>query len=106
VDYLAAETSNLTALDRQLTETYGESLVDVGGQRRVSKPNKIRLRKMDLPTIRIRMPQRSVVRAAAPGSPLALIPPDGVGNGEITVAFLDVGRPPRPDASCARSAMR
>lgn len=83
--------SNLTALDTQLKETYGETLADVGGQRRVSKPNVIRLRKTDLPTIRIRMPQRSVVRGLAPGGELILTPPSGVGDGEITVAFLDVG---------------
>jgi len=83
--------SNLTALDTQLKETYGETLADVGGQRRVSKPNRIRLRKTDIPVIRIRMPQRSVVRAAPPGTDLTLTPPIGVGDGEITVALLDVG---------------
>ncbi len=83
--------ANLAALDRQLTETYGESLAQVGGQRRVSKPNLIRLRKAELPTIRIQTPLRSVVRNQVSGGLLALAMPTTAGNGSMSVSMFDLG---------------
>ncbi|MEX1104257.1 MAG: restriction endonuclease subunit R, partial [Dehalococcoidia bacterium] len=83
--------SNRTALDRQLSETYGETLAQLDHRARVSVQRAIRIRKMDLPSIRLRMPKRTVVRADAPAEPLAFERPTDAGEGAISVALFDVG---------------
>jgi hypothetical protein len=83
--------TNLSALDRQLSETYGETLAEVGGQRRASKPDVIRLRKTDLPILRLRMPRQVVVRTREPGGPLRLEAPATGDRPVMTVRQFDIG---------------
>lgn len=89
--YLSA--TNRSALDTQLTETYGESLGQIDGTRRVSVANIIRLRKTDLPTIRIRRSVRVLERAApAAASPaITLDRPNSVAPEGIAVSVFDIG---------------
>jgi len=56
--------ANRSALDTQLKDTYGESIGQLEHQRRATTPNVIRLRKSDLPPIRLRVPRRVLVRGA------------------------------------------
>jgi len=57
--------ANRSALDAQLRETYGESLAQLDGQRRASRRATIRLRKTDVPAIRLTMPVSRLEREAA-----------------------------------------
>lgn len=85
--------TNRTALDQQLTETYGESLGQIDGTRRVSVANVIRLRKANLPTIRIRRSVQVLERTAAAETSLelTLTPPATPRAGGISVSVFDVG---------------
>lgn len=67
--------ANRSALDRQLQDTYNESLSALERQRRATTPNVIRLRKTDLPPIRLRRPRRILARDASPSRPLAFTRP-------------------------------
>jgi hypothetical protein len=83
--------TNRTALDRQLSETYGETLAQLDRRARVSVQRRIRIRKHDLPSIRLRMPRRTVVRAEAPDGTLTFERPVGATLGAMSVALFDVG---------------
>jgi len=83
--------TNLTALDNQLKETYGETLAQVGGQRRTSKPDVIRLRKTDLPPIALRVPRRSFVRPAATTRPPLRFARPATATATLAVRVFDVG---------------
>lgn len=87
--YLSA--TNRSALDRQLSETYGESLAQLDHRARVSKPNVVRLRKTDLPPLRLRMPSRSLERTDAPAGPLAFARPTDAATRAMSVTLFDVG---------------
>ncbi len=73
--------ANRSALDTQLKDTYGESIGQLEHQRRATTPNVIRLRKTDLPPIRLRVPRRELVRGAAPAGTLAFERPSGPAHG-------------------------
>ncbi len=83
--------ANRTALDNQLKETYGESLAQLDRRARATRQRVIRVRKTDLPTIRLRMPRRTVTRAAAPTTPLRFDPPPDASAGAVTVRWLEIG---------------
>jgi hypothetical protein len=85
--------TNRTALDQQLTETYGESLGQIDGTRRVSVAGVIRLRKPNLPTIRIRRSVQVLERAAADETAheLTLTAPKTRVAAGISVSVFDVG---------------
>lgn len=83
--------ANRTALDNQLKETYGETLAELDHRARASTQRTIRIRKSDLPTIRLRMPRRSVVRTSVPDGPLRFDPPTDAAIGAVTVTWFDVG---------------
>ena len=89
--YLSA--TNRTALDQQLTETYGETLSQIDHQRRASIGGVIRLRKTDLPTMKIRRRRRVLERAPMPATAgaLALTRPAAVPAEAIAVSIFDVG---------------
>lgn len=55
--------ANRAALDRQLQDTYNESIAALDRQRRATITNVIRLRKTDIPPIRLRRARRAVTRA-------------------------------------------
>ncbi|MBI3747811.1 MAG: DEAD/DEAH box helicase family protein [Chloroflexi bacterium] len=67
--------ANRSALDRQLQDTYNESLSTLDRQRRATTPNVIRLRKTDLPPIRLRRPRRVLAWDASVSHPLAFTRP-------------------------------
>lgn len=85
---------NRGILDRQLRETYGETLGQIRDQRRASRPDVIRLRKTNLPTIRIRRERTELRRAQAVDAAAAIVlvrpelPPAAA---TLTRTVLDVG---------------
>jgi type III restriction enzyme len=83
--------ANRTALDNQLKETYGESLAQLDRRARATKQRTIRIRKTHVPTIRLRMPRRTVARLAAPTTPLRFEPPTDATAGAVTVRWLEIG---------------
>ncbi len=90
--------TNRAALDTQLRETFGETLEGLDRSRRVSQPAVIRLRKTNLPAMRVRVPRRVLARAAAiPGSgaasagPLAFERPGDDAATELRVSSFDIG---------------
>lgn len=94
--------SNRAALDTQLRETYGESLSTLDRSRRVSQAAIIRLRKTDIPPIRVRVPRRVLARgteasAARPAmgaptlTPLTFERPSRDAAVELRVSAFDVG---------------
>lgn len=66
--YLSAE--NYGVLDRQLQETFGESISDFNRSKSNSRHTTIRLRKLDLPPLVVKHVIRTVVRKITSGSPL------------------------------------
>ena len=67
--------ANRSALDKQLQDTYGESYGQVLAQRRATIANVVRLRKTELPTIRLRRPHRVLARDESTSRPLTLARP-------------------------------
>ena len=67
--------ANRGILDHQLQETYGESLADMDRKHRVSASTFIRVRKTDLPPMRVNRPRRVVRRTGATPSSLAFTRP-------------------------------
>ncbi|MBI2777561.1 MAG: DEAD/DEAH box helicase family protein [Chloroflexi bacterium] len=70
--------ANRNALDKQLQDTYNESLSALLLQRRATTPNVIRLRKSDLPPIRLRRPRRVLTRETAAPTRIAFTRPTGI----------------------------
>lgn len=84
--------TNRGALDRQLQDTYGESLSQLDHQRRASKPDVIRLRRLDLPPIRLRRPRRVLQRAAVTPVPVAFArPADSGATAAMVRTTFDIG---------------
>jgi type III restriction enzyme len=79
-------TDNYTVLDRQLQETYGESLADFNRERESLRHTKIVVRKKDIPPVRVKRQVTHVVRKTESSTELdlTLIRPTSVGTG-ITV---------------------
>jgi len=69
-------TSNYAALDRQLQETYGETIDDFNGARTTSRRSIIRLRKLNLPPLVVRQLVRTVRRKEAASATLRLALPE------------------------------
>lgn len=82
--------ANRGALDQQLRETYGESLAELNQQRRESTITVIRLRKTDIPPMRLRQPRRSLRRADGPVEALTFERPDAAPYA-LTARMFDVG---------------
>ena len=84
--------ANRNALDRQLQDTYGETLTQLDHQRRATKPDVIRLRRTDLPPIRLRRPRRALERALrAPAAIAFERPPDLGAAAPMTRSIFEVG---------------
>lgn len=97
--YLAR--ANVTALDSQLRETYGETLADLQRQPRESRSSVIRVRKTDLPPLEIKRPRRTFQRKATGAlRALAFTPPTTTPDG-LTRTIFDVGL-----ASATRRVLR
>ncbi|HET7182110.1 MAG TPA: hypothetical protein VFI15_07770, partial [Candidatus Limnocylindrales bacterium] len=84
--------ANLSALDRQLKETYNESIAQLEHQRRGTTRNVIRLRKTDLPQIRLSRPRRVLARApGAAASSIRFERPAVAEDGAVTRTTLGLG---------------
>ena len=77
--------ANRSALDTQLKDTYGETIGQLEHQRRATTPNVIRLRKLDLPPIRLRRPRRELARDTSGLGRLAFERPTDPGHGGAIV---------------------
>lgn len=83
--------ANRTALDNQLKETYGETLAELDHTARASRQRTIRLRKTDIPVLRLRMPRRWVARVPGASDRLRFDPPEDAAAGAMTATWFDVG---------------
>jgi type III restriction enzyme len=82
--------ANRGILDRQLRETYGESLSDLDRRARRSTTRYIRLLKADIPPMVLLRTRREVVRDERPHARIAFTPPS-LSASVPTVATFDVG---------------
>jgi type III restriction enzyme len=82
--------ANRGILDRQLRETYGESLDQLNERRRRTATAVITLRKTEIDPIPLRRKRRVLVREDAPSSALAFTPPS-IAAGVAAVSIFDVG---------------
>jgi hypothetical protein len=84
---------NRAALDRQLQATYRESISQLEHQGRATTSNVIRLRKTDLPSMRLRVPRRISVRTEGPsaGGGIVFTPPSSAAGGAMRIATYGVG---------------
>lgn len=74
-------TDNFTILDKQLQETYGETIADLNHAGHESATARIILRKLDLPPLVVTQTIRTVVKKAGEAKPIRLMrPKDGDGN--------------------------
>lgn len=65
-------TDNFSVLDRQLQETYGETIADLNRSGQETRSARITLRKLDLPPLVVTQLVRTVVRKAGVTTPLRL----------------------------------
>ncbi|MEX2546730.1 MAG: DEAD/DEAH box helicase family protein [Chloroflexota bacterium] len=82
--------ANRGILDRQLRETYGESLDQLNARRRRTATAVITLRKTDIDPIPLRRKRRVLVREEPPSTTLAFTPP-AIAAGTAAVSVFDVG---------------
>ena len=87
--YLSTE--NFSILDRQLQETYGESLDDLNRAAQEIRRAKIRLRKLEIPPLVITREIRTVVRQEETGDTLHLTLPTDVDGDSLTRRVFTVG---------------
>jgi hypothetical protein len=86
--YLSDE--NRSILDRQLQETYGETLADLDRRTRATRRAKLRLRKRDLPRIRLKRAVIRLIRNGASTDALVLTRPPLTAP-SLTVATYSIG---------------
>ncbi len=86
---------NYSILDRQLQETYGETIADLDRSTRVRGAARLVLRKRDLPPITLTRLVRTVVPAGPPVEGLRLSrPKSDPGSAVLTKAVLDIAERP------------
>lgn len=73
--YLSKE--NFGTLDRQLQETYGETIADLNRSAQETRQTRIVLRKLNMPPLVVVQTVRTVVRRGEPAKALGLVRPDG-----------------------------
>lgn len=83
-------TDNFGILDRQLQETFGETIQDLNRTARESVHRRIVLRKLDLPPLVVTQLVRSVVRRDGDRRPLRLERPQVTTGGTLTKALFTV----------------
>ena len=81
---------NRAILDKQLQETYGETLADLDKTHRKSVQAKIRLRKLSIPPLVVRQEIRTVVRKDIERKPLVLEKPTSEQLSTITVRSMTI----------------
>jgi type III restriction enzyme len=82
--------ANRGVLDRQLRETYGESLEELNERRRRTKPDVIQLRKTDIAPISLHRKRQVLVRQDAAATTISFQAPQSAGA-VIAVSVFDVG---------------
>jgi hypothetical protein len=90
--YLSQE--NRAVLDRQLQETYGESIAELDRTARELRSDRLVLRKVHLPPVTLTRLVRTVVPAAESGEPLRLDRPAAVAGPTLGKAVLDIVEEP------------
>lgn len=86
--YLTAD--NYRTLDKELKETYGESLTTLNTTDNNSRTTTIRLRKVNIPPLLVKQTIRRVQRSEQAPAPLALSVPDITGDGILTRQSFDL----------------
>jgi type III restriction enzyme len=81
---------NRSVLDRQLQETYGETIEGLNQSQNRSRRATIKLRKIDLPPLVVKQLVRTVVRKEATNGPLKLAEPAGVEPGRLERVTYDI----------------
>lgn len=81
---------NRKTLDKELQETYNESLNDLNIAGSNSRSTTIRLRKVNIPPLLVKQTIRRVERSANPAAPLALSVPDITGDGSLIRQSFDL----------------
>lgn len=79
--YLSAD--NFTVLDRQLQETYGETIAELNRSGQETRRDRIVLRKLDLPPLVVTQLVRTVVKKEGVAQPLRLERPKYSANGQL-----------------------
>lgn len=87
--YLSAD--NYTVLDRQLQETYGETIAEISHAGQETRRTPIVLRKRDIPPLHITELIRTVIRKQAASGPLRLVRPGETGNTALKKAVFTMG---------------
>ena len=87
--YLSAD--NRGILDRQLQETYGETIAELNASQSHSRTAIIRLRKLKVPPLVVRQLVRTVVRRDDALAPLRLTRPDTAAGPVLTMRAYDLG---------------
>lgn len=88
--YLSSE--NRSILDRQLQETYGESIADLDRHLTESIPVTLKLRKLDIPQLVVKQIVRTVIPAhtSASKNQLKLTKPSVTGSSKLIQSTLDI----------------
>lgn len=81
---------NRRTLDKELQETYNETLNDLNIAGSNSKLTTIRLRKVKIPPLVVKQTIRRVQRSASPPAPLVLSVPDVSGDGSLIRQSFDL----------------
>lgn len=81
---------NRKTLDKELQETYNESLNDLNIAGSNNRSTTIRLRKVNIPPLLVKQTIRRVERSANPPAPLVLSVPDITGDGSLIRQSFDL----------------
>ncbi len=81
---------NRSILDKQLQETYGETIDDINRTQRKSKSDIIKLRKLNIPPLLVKQIVRTVVRKNIQGTPFRLEKPTDAAAQKIRRTTLTV----------------
>jgi hypothetical protein len=95
--YLSAD--NRATLDRELQETYGESIADLNRQGRTTATTTIRLRKLNIPPLVVRELVRTITPVPHPSAELKLCLPDEAETRAIEVETLTAVSDPKSTKS-------
>jgi hypothetical protein len=95
---------NRRTLDKELQETYNETLNDLNIAGSNSRMGTIRLRKVEIPPLLVKQTIRRVVRSGAAPAPLSLSLPDVSGDGALIRQSFDLSPAASPAGVLTASA--
>ncbi|MBI5244751.1 MAG: DEAD/DEAH box helicase family protein [Elusimicrobia bacterium] len=87
--YLSIDNQN--TLDKELQETYGETIADLNKTQSRSLARTIVLRKIDIPPLVIKQSRRTVVRKDSAGTRLSLVKPTATSATALKKAVFEIG---------------